>query len=506
MIEQYHKLKTYINGANTTLLIFAVLCLFYINFIVSGNEEIYLGWAKAYYNPNWIPNSFVYDHWVGHRYLFEIFFGFLLNHLTFELVVAIGRILAAGALAYSLAKLFKQIKFTNLESLLVVVVFISCGQNILPGEFIFMSVESKVFAYPLIFLAITELLKGNLKTAALYIVGATYFHVIVAGWFFIYYILYLTLSKFPPRKLLQTFGVYLVGTLPLIAFLAPKVLSGPSDVNRIHLNWIYVFYRIPNLAPFVDGKLNTSAGWEILEILTVAAFFLISVFIKCKLDISRNMKLLNDFILIIGTFIFTFLVIGYFDRTGDILKYRPFRGDSLFLLLFLIETVLLSKQFLTQEKVINAMSKLSLALTAILIIYGTGRNIANKYIDPYFLQDKYDQAWSEVLSFAINKTEKGSVFLVKGIREKIYWSFSRQTDRDLFVLFKFNPIDKSKWFEWYQRLQISVENEKQMAELKKRYKLDYYITVPSRPKIGKVVFENSQFVISHLPSLEKILK
>jgi uncharacterized protein DUF6798 len=496
------KLVNFINDRNPAGLIFAFLCFLFLNAVVTGNEEIYLGWAKSYFDPDWLANSFVYDHWVGHRFLFEIFFGFLLSHLSFGTVVVIGRLLAAGAMAYSLSRLFKQLKLTNLDSLLVLMVFITMGQNFLPGDWIFMSVESKVFAYPLIFLSLTELHKGNAKLSAIYIAGATYFHVLVAGWFFIYFIVYLLWTRTNLLAVVKISGIYLAGILPLAAYLAPTVLSGPSDVNGLHLNWIYVFYRIPNLAPFVDGKLNVAASWEGLRVFTVAVCFIFAIFIYRKKKTSAKAMLLPRFILIIGSFIFIFLVVAYFDRTGDILKYRPFRGASLFTLFTLIEIVLYTKLKLTSPQKAILVSNLSLTILAVLFTYGVGRNINEKYINKYFLQDEKKLAWKEVTAFAKTQTEKGSIFFIRGIRESISWTFSRNSDRDIFVLKKFVPIDKNKWYEWYQRLHLQVENEEQMAALRKKYKLDYYLTVPSRPRIGNVVFENSHYVISHLPEPE----
>ena len=501
MVEKFNTLKTFVNNANTTVLLFSVLCLFYLNFVVSGNEEIYVGWAKSYFSPEWLPNSFVYDHWVSHRFVFEAFFGFLISLVGFETAVVLGRLLAAAAFAWSLARFFQQIKLTNMESLLVVVVFISLGQNLLPSEWIFMSVEPKVFAYPLIFLSLTELLKGNQKCATAYIIAATYLHVLVGGWFFIYFLFYLIWNKNTFRELAQISLLYVLGILPLLLFLAPNIFSGPSNINGMNLNWIYVFYRVPEQAPFVNGKLNLSETWELRKIITVGFYFILAwVIHKRKYD-SRDIKAINDFNIIIPAFILMFLVVAYFDRTGDILKFRPFRGVSLYFFLVLTEALLLTKLYLTREKTLATFSQVSGVVLAILITYGTGRNIANKYIEPYLLKDKGDIAMEEVMSFAKNKTEKDSIFLVKGINERKYWSFSRHTNRDLFVLFKFIPIDKSKWYEWYQRVHVKVDNAEQMAALKEKYKLDYYLTIPSRPRIGEVVFENSHYIISRIKDL-----
>jgi hypothetical protein len=498
---QIQKFINFINDRNPAYLIFTFLCCLFLNSVVTGNEEIYLGWAKSYFDPDWLPNSFVYDHWVSHRYAFEIFFGFLLSHLSFETVVVIGRLLAATAMAYALSRLFRQIKFTNLDSLLVLMVFISMGQNFLPGDWVFMSVESKVFAYPLVFLSLTKLLRGNLKLSTLYLIGATYFHVLVVSWFFIYFIIYLIWNRTNLLTVAKVSGIYLAGTLPLAVYLAPTVLSGPSDVNGVHLNWIYVFYRIPNLAPFVDGELNVAASWEGLRIFTVAVCFVFAIFLYRKNGLPAEAKFLTRFILIIGSFIFIFLVVAYFDRSGDILKYRPFRGASLFTFFVLIWIVLYSKLKLTSPN--SLVSSLSIAILAVLFTYGIGRNINEKYINVYFLQDGEKTAWNEVTSFAKNHTKKESIFLIKEIPESTSWTFSRNSDRDVFVLKKFVPIDKNKWYEWYQRLQVQVENEEQMAALRKKYQLDYYVTTPKRPRIGEVVFENAYYVVSRLSDSEK---
>ena len=184
----------------------------------------------------------------------------------------------------------------------------------------------------------------------------------------------------------------------------------------------------------------------------------------------------------------------------QILKYRPFRGASLFTLLVLIAIVLYTKPKLTSNKTL--VSNLFITILAVLFTYGIGRNINEKYINVYFLQDEKKTAWKDMTSFAKNQTEKGSIFFIQGVRESIRWTFSRNSDRDVFVLKKFVPIDKNKWNEWYQRLQVQVENVEQMAALKKNYQLDYYLSTPSRPKIGEVVFENSHYIISRLRDSE----
>jgi Domain of unknown function (DUF6798) len=502
MLEQINKLKTWVNRANTTSIIFGVLCLFYLNYGVSGNEEIYMGWAKSYFDPDWLPNSFVYDHWVSHRFVFEIIFGSLIYLFGMEPVVALGRLLAAGALAWSLARLFKQIKLTNLESLLVLVVFISVGQNLLPGEWIFMSVESKVFAYPLVFLSLTDILKGHYKLAILYLIGATYLHILVAFWFSVYFFIYLVFNKTAFRELSKLAGIYFLGVLPLLLFIAPNLFSGPTDINGIHLNWIYIFYRVIEQAPFVNENLNVGYGWKVRRVLYVVVFFLLALLVHRRKDLSSDIRVLNNFNIIIPSFLLTFLVLAYFDKTGDMLKYRPFRGTSIGCFLIITEIALLSKQFPLTKRIASTFSHITVVILVILIAYGTGSNVVRRYIVPIFFQDERDKAWKEVIVFSKNQTDRGSIFLIKGISERITWSFSRKTDRDVFVLFKFVPIDKNKWYEWYQRLQVPVENEEQVAALTKKYKLDYYLTVPSRPGIGEVVFENSSYVIYRLPKNE----
>lgn len=457
-----------------------------------------MGWAKSYFSPDWLPNSFIYEHWVSHRFVFETFFGFLISALGLETSTVMGRLLAAGALSWSLARYFQQIKLSNLESLLVVVVFITLKQRLLPGEWIFMTVQPKVFAYPLIFLSVTELIKGNQKLATLYIVASTYLHVLVAGWFFVYFIIYLIWNKIQLRELAQISGLYLLGVLPLLLFLVPEILSGPSDINGVHLNWIYVFYRVPSLAPFVNGELNISHGWKSYKIITVAGLLGLALAVNHKKLWPQEIRLFNKFNIIIPVLLLVFFVLAYFDRTGDMLKFYPFRGVSLYLFFILTEIALLSKLHPNREKVASSASIISVAVLVLLIAYGTGRNLANNYIDHFLLRDQKDKDWTEVISFAKNKTEKGSIFHVKGIRGNIYRSFSRHTDRDLFVLFKFVPVDKSKWYEWYQRLNINIDDQNSREILLKKYKLDYYITIPSRPRIGEVVFENSHFVVSRL--------
>lgn len=492
---QINKFKNFINNGNTTFLLFIIFCSFYLNFSIVGTEENYLAWAKAYYNPEWMPNSFVFNHWLGSRYVYEIFFGFLLNHFSFEVVVVFGRILAAGGLAYALSRLFNQIKLTNLESLLVIVVFIAYKQNFFGREMIFLTVEPNVFAYILIFLSLTELIKRNLIISTVYIITATYVHVLVAAWFFLYFMVYLIWNSTRLRELIKISCLYLVGVLPMVFYLAPKVLSGPSEENGVNLNWIYVFFRNPyHSAPFVDGKLT----WDPYQIFIAGICFTLAIIIHVRKKHFEEIKIFNDFNIIIPAFLFTFFIVAYFDTTGDILKFYPFRGNALFLFFILIEATFFIRLISYHSKVELVVSHVTVGFLIVVFCYGIGRNIKIKNFDNFLLLDNKKIAWEEVTSFAREQTEKEAVFLIKGISERVSCSFTRKSDRDIFVLKKFIPVDKSKWYEWYQRIHFEIDDENKLAALQKNYKLDYYLTNKENPNYGEVVFENSYYVISRI--------
>ncbi len=487
----------FINNANSTLILLLLICLFHLNFEVTGNEENYLAWAKAYYDPNWMPGSFVFEHWVGHKYPFELFFGFLLSYLNFETVAFIGRLLAFFLLALGLSRFFKALNFTNLESLVVLVLFLFAGQSFFGREWIFASVEPKVFAYGFLFFALADIVNRNLKKSTLFIIAATYLHVLVAAWFFIYLFATLVWGKTPFRELAKVSGLYIIGTLPLALYLIPNVLGGPSEINGVHLNWIYVYFRLTHhLAPFVDGKLN----WEPGGILASLFFFISALIIHFKIKPQGPLKIFNDFNVTIPSFLFAFIIVGYFDRSGDILKYYPFRGAAFFLWFVIVEVVLLTKQYLPDFSQSKRVSRSTLGVLVVFILFGFSENLKHHYIGYYFLNEMENQQWNEAVSFIKKNTNPRSVFFLdEEVDERRFNSFSRKADRDIFVVRKFIPVDKSKWYEWYQRLQIKIDSDSEMVELKKRYGLDYYLTTKPGDRVGKVVFENSAYLISKFP-------
>ena len=149
-------------------------------------------------------------------------------------------------------------------------------------------------------------------------------------------------------------------------------------------------------------------------------------------------------------------------------------------------------------KVALVVSHVTVGFLIVVFCYGMGRNVKNNYIDKFLLQDKRKLAWEEVTFFAKKQTEKRAVFFIKGINERVSWSFTRKSDRDVFVAEKFVPVDKSRWYEWYQRINFEIDDENKLAALQKKYKLDYYLTSKDRPSFGEVVFENSYYVISRI--------
>ncbi len=178
------KLFAFFERIDVRLLVFILLCLNFLSFRVTGNEEVYLALSRQYMDPSWIPDSFMFTEWPGTRYLYQVMAGFTLKHLTFEQVAIGGRLLVFLIIAFPVGGLFKRLKIPNLAVILLFQLYL-IRQNYFAGEFIFGDFEPKSLAYIAVFYGLNSLFDRKYLMAAICAVISSYFHILVGGWFFL---------------------------------------------------------------------------------------------------------------------------------------------------------------------------------------------------------------------------------------------------------------------------------------------------------------------------------
>lgn len=502
-----------VNSIPLILLIFLLLCVNFLSFVSFNNEEQYLLYAQQNFNPDWIPGSFIATEFPGNRLLFEVLFGWVIDAFGFEITIFFGRLLNFFLLAIPLASLFKLLKFSNVWTFLVLQIFIIADQSFYAGEWIFGSIESKTFAYIFVFWSLIEILKNRWYRAVILMVVATYFHILIGGWFAISCFGMLLLKYVYPvfsfKKIIQELPklgfLYAIPLIPLLYYLATNLLiDAPKIVDGVNLDHVYVYFRNKHhigLFYTFDFFFKKHA-WKIA--IAIIAFLL---FFRKKYTTEETyFKTLKNLMLVMLGIGFFFIGVSLMDKLffdlsgGFLLKSYPFRMQSMAFLIFIILVLhqwqTAAVRDLKWQKIMAGTLIVGLGL---MFVKG-GKNVQK------MLAYQSNEPYNEVIDFMKNNTEatdaimivenKGGFLKSGGRNNQFGLDLIRRTRRDNFVHFKFVPGGTLKLYEWYKRLQVVEkveESPKYIEEVRKIYKVDY-VLVPNNFEMPlEVVFENEGY-------------
>jgi hypothetical protein len=468
--------------ADLRLMIFILLCLNFLSFTLSSNEEAYFPLAKQFMDPRWIPDSFTFTEWPGNRVLFQYISGWALKFLSFEQLAFWGRLLVFGISAFPLARLFNKLKIGNLAAILLFQLYL-VRQNYFAGEFIVGDFEAKSLAYIMILFGLNSLLDRKFMLAALWAILASWFHVLVGGWFFVLVVIY-TFFFAEKRWVILKQGV-LFGLLmaPYAVYLFREIFSQGSVIQGVNIDQVYVFFRNPHHTAPLSVKehlLRTS-----LQILATAILFGCTLFwfSKKKGPVYDELYLLNVIIL---TILFVSLGISLIDHQGTFLKFYPFRLAALGMLLM----------YLYLFKLISGSWQSPPAVTIIAVIGGfyliasAGGITAKQLLWP----DRHPE-FEELQHYVVSHTAPSDVFLPLADYDL---SFSRKTRREVFVNFKFDPGGGRKIYEWYMRIRERNRLNSDpgyVSSLLEKYRISYILSDHLLPPESRMtlVFHNTRY-------------
>lgn len=213
-----------------TITLFLIL-LATARWIPSGNEDHYMALAKAWFDPGWIPGSWILDEPAGARGLYNLIVGGLLSAFGFYTVSIVLKILLSWWYARVLSGYIS-------PAVLGVVCY--CP-TFFGGEFIFMGCEPKHFAWLLV---LWHLTRGRHTASVLAL--ATWFHILVGGWYAVYW--FLTHPGQWKKGVL-----YAVLVAPLCYYLAGALATG--EISDCNADFIYTRLRnLHHCYPLLYGK------------------------------------------------------------------------------------------------------------------------------------------------------------------------------------------------------------------------------------------------------------
>lgn len=473
---------SWLEKTDSRILIFVLLICNNLAFPLSGGEEQYLQYAKQWFQPEWIPGSFTLTEFAGPRLIFQIICGFFLQFISIEWFAMIARIAAFALFAFPLARLFRQLNLSNANIFIILQIFLVTDQSLFAREWMFRTFEPKVLAYVCLFWGLTDFLDKKYIHWAIWLVAASYFHVLVGGWFFATGMIYLLLNNRDWRQIAKLSAVFVLPLLPFIIYLVNGVfLNQPQVGSALNLNWVYVYYRLSHHLGIFDS-------WQFfadkhLSGVLLSAIWLAVCIVLLRKSLPDFLRLLIHFIIIILAINLLFVGVAAMDafafaKSGGFgLKFYPFRQSTLAMFfLFLLIGALAERLF--AEKKWFATAKIGVLILVAGLFVSQTLSIVKHNIRYY----RGDTAYSEMIDFVCENTTSGEQFILIDLGNfqspPEYMSFSRRTARENFVVFKFVPAGTAKLAEWYERnqvLEIIAKDESQLVPLMQQYGIDYVI-------------------------------
>lgn len=460
--------------------------------IINGNQEQYLGLPKQFINPQWIVNGFSLSEFPGTRIVYDYFMGNLLAIFDFKTVADGTSLVNMFLLSFPLYRLVKHFGLTGPTGFMwwqmVLLSTIGFGA-FFGGEWFLGEAEAKTFAYVGILWGLCFYFEGSLlKSSVAFGLGAV-LHPLAAGWPFAVVALHELIKNKRIVPVLKMGLIFLLINAPFLAYYAPRMLfHAPSEFGGVTSSWIYTFYRVPHhTAPF--------KSWNFFVVkfmpgaLKLIAFFIFFTLIKKKIKTPTTQQLIS-FMQTGSVFILAMLLFSYFKVSANFLKFFLFRFNVILQMLCFVGVYCVVKEFYGEKLAQYKKYLLPLLLTVSTV--SLGRAI---YKNQILLPAKFaaQQARLDDLFLFAKSTPPGAVFMNYDIKDDspdgIYDSFIRNTERDLFVNFKFLPADGIKMVEWYRRIQVSKQLQRREQVWKAflaKEKVDYVLSTQEIPELNKV--------------------
>ncbi|MEX0712561.1 MAG: DUF6798 domain-containing protein [Pirellulales bacterium] len=209
------------------------------------NEPHYLGKARHFWDPQWVPDDFFFNSADTHL-VFYVSLGWLANWLSLTAFAWTGRFCTWLLLAWSWRRLSYALLPRPGWAVLSAAIFLTLNVCChMAGEWVVGGFEAKGLAYVLVFLGLAEIVRDRWNAAWLLLGAASSLHVLVGGWSTIAAaICWLTLPARPAlRSMLPGLAGGLLFSLPGLAA-ALAINWGVESEIVAEANTLYVYRRL----------------------------------------------------------------------------------------------------------------------------------------------------------------------------------------------------------------------------------------------------------------------
>lgn len=489
-----------LNQLPAWLPILILLAVHYWTNELTTNEEHYLLLAKLFYQPDWLGHPEFNRGGEINRWIYQYFAGGLLQITTFPIAALLGRIFLSLLFALTLGKLIRLLQLSNLEGLFALTLFFIAKQNFFAGSWMLLSFEAKGLAYPLILWSVIATMTKRPYQTVVAAAVATWCHILVGGWFILVWAIYHFWEQWQIKaKWKQVFfPLFLYGILvsPLVLLLLQNMAGEPSIINGVNINYLYTYGRnAHHTAPFANQ-------WHFNEFWRAGLLYLIVLsiinyrFIR-PLDLPV-IKRLSTLSLLMAIPLILAFGIAYFDSTGALLKFYPFRQNTLLKLLLILLFAAVLKQVIIPKRYYYALNFSFLLLLLVAWVRPAHHNLQS-----WQHKGTIERNLTELATYIQSNTPAAAVFLYyneqKGSAADPPYFFNRSTRRRNFITHKFAPLGNQALYNWHERVKERdklVGNLNYLFELRKTYQLDYLITRWEVPRPGlKLLFDNDYYYL-----------
>ena len=375
---------------------------------------------------------------IDHRFLYNIILKKSIHSIGFENTKTLGRFFLSLFFSIALFLLFSFLSISLYGSLIVLISFLLIGQNFFGELQIFKGLLASDLSYLFSFFGFIMLFKNNFKIASFFLIVSTYFHFLIGGYSFLFFITYFFIISKKTVNILQYLIFYIVIITPLLIILynSNNVITTESD-NFLSADYIYSYVRHPHhLLPFLDIETFFSK-WFMGISIWLASFAYIYKF--RRVFINENLKKVFYLLSIVNFYLLIFFVVSFFDKNLFFSKFYFFRNSSLslFLSLILISHILIKK--------LNVQIT-PIYFTAFTFIFVICISINYKNLNQRIFGTKTDPEKLEVFDF-INSNIYNKTFLI----QNGFLDFYRMTSNKSLFSNKFIQTNEVEILSWYSK-------------------------------------------------------
>ncbi|MDH3717613.1 MAG: hypothetical protein OES79_05770 [Planctomycetota bacterium] len=486
--------------------------------VPGSNEPNYLAKAKYFWNPDWCAGDFFLQSGDAHTVFFYLF-GWLTLVLSLPVVAVLGRVLTCGLLAIAWQRLAMYVTPRPWWAVISAALFVCFNSRLhMAGEWAVGGVESKGFAYALVFAALAALVRGRWNLGWILLGAATAIHALVGGWALIaagFAWCWLGDDAARPRLIRMLPAMIVAGLLALVGIWPALQMSvGVDPQVAAEARWIQVFKRLPHhLNPqqflFQRGWLDVPYG---LRFLVLGALWLV---LGRRLHDKPNRRL---FAFVLGALAIAGvgLAISVLWRhdpyaMARLLRYYWFRLADVILP---VGAALAVTAYVTQlRSTRRRLGNLVTTLVLLVAVWHVGDTVYRHRANQIPLADrKYTKTarrladWRAVCDHIRVTTPPRAVFLVPHRSHTFKWYAQRGevgTRKEM-------PQDAASIVKWWQRLQelhlgryrwhrsLAEVPPERLLELAAEYGADYVVTEASPALPFAKIIENDSYAVYEL--------